>query len=348
MADEGTGPLGRLREAAGRNPGTERLLKEAERYVSAKAGHAVRSTTRRLGEGAERMAEGEGVGSLLKGGRKLAEGKGVAGAVAEAGKEKVKDTVKDKASDLISRLTGGGGGGGSVKATNIVENIDVGVPVRVAYDQWTRFPDFSKFTKGVQSVERNDDVSSNWKMKVFLSARSWEGKVSDQIPDERIAWTSEGGKGTTKGVVTFHALGENLTRILVVVEYYPKGLFERTGNIWRAQGRRLRLDLKHFRRHVMMRSPSEEVEGWRGEIRDGEVVREHEDALAEEERGGGEDEYEEEPGEGEYEDEYEGEPGEGEYEEEEEEPEGGEEPEEDDEEAEDEEEPQESPRRGRR
>ncbi|MYS56874.1 polyketide cyclase, partial [Streptomyces sp. SID6013] len=72
-----------------------------------------------------------------------------------------------------------------------------------------------------------------------------------------------------------------LTRVVVVVEYYPAGFFEKTGNLWRAQGRRLRLDLKHFARHVTL-TDGEDVEGWRGEIRDGEVVRSHEEALEEE------------------------------------------------------------------
>ena len=87
-------------------------------------------------------------------------------------------------------------------------------------------------------------------------------------------------------------------RIVVTLEYHPKGFFEQTGNLWRAQGRRVRLELKHFRRHVMTQSllNPDDVEGWRGEIRDSEVVKSHEDALAEEEKAlkqSGEDRYEE-------------------------------------------------------
>lgn len=343
MADKDTGPLGRLRAAAGRNPATDRLLQETGRYASARANRLVRSASDRLEKGAARVAGGDGIGSLLKGGKKLAKGEGVVGAAAEAGKEKIKDKVKGKASGLVDSVTGGGGGrGGGVKATNIVESIDVGVPVRVAYDQWTQFADFSEFTKGVENVDSEDDVSSNWRMKIFFSSRSWKGRITEQIPDERIAWTSEGDKGTTKGVVTFHPLGANLTRVLVVVEYSPQGFFERTGNLWRAQGRRLRLDLKHYRRHVMMRSRFEEVEGWRGEIRDGEVVREHEDALAEEEEDYEEDEAERDEGDEEPEgDDYEEDEGEDEFE-------GGEEPEEGYADEEGEDEPRERPRRGRR
>lgn len=171
-------------------------------------------------------------------------------------------------------------GAGSVKATHIMEVVDIGVPLRTVYDQWTQLQEFSDFTKGVRSVNSEDEVTSNWNVKVGPSSRSWKATVLEQVPDERIVWTSEGAKGSTRGVVTFHELAPRLTRVVVVVEYYPAGFFEKTGNLWRAQGRRLRLDLKHFARHVTL-TDEEEVEGWRGEIRDGEVVRTHEEAMEE-------------------------------------------------------------------
>ncbi|MEU7208022.1 SRPBCC family protein [Streptomyces sp. NPDC044989] len=176
---------------------------------------------------------------------------------------------------------GSGGSGGSVKATHIMETVDIGVPLRTVYDQWTQLQDFSGFTKGVQSVSPHDEVTSDWTAKIAFSTRSWKATVQEQIPDQRIVWTSEGAKGSTNGVVTFHELAPRLTRVVVVVEYYPAGFFEKTGNLWRAQGRRLRLDLKHFARHVTL-TDGEDVEGWRGEIRDGEVVKSHEEALEEE------------------------------------------------------------------
>lgn len=131
------------------------------------------------------------------------------------------------------------------------------------------------------SVDEEDETKSTWKVRVWPSTRSWEATVSEQIPDERIVWSSEGSKGTTNGAVSFHWLDENLTRVAVVVEYYPSGFVEKTGNIWRAQGRRLRLDLKHFQRYVTLQS--EEAEGWRGEIRDGEIVRSHDEVVQQEE-----------------------------------------------------------------
>jgi hypothetical protein len=136
--------------------------------------------------------------------------------------------------------------------------------------------------KGVESVDQTDDVGSNWRVKVFKSRRNMKGTVTEQIPDRKIAWTTDGAKGSVKGLVTFHPLADDLTQILLVMEYYPQGLFEKTGNIWRAQGRRTRLDLKNFRRFLMMRG--EATGSWRGEIRDGEVVRTPEEVEQDEQR----------------------------------------------------------------
>jgi hypothetical protein len=233
------------------------------------------------------------------------------------------------------------------------------VPISVAYNQWTSFNEVSSVMKKVKNVdeETDEETTISWKAQVFWSHRTWEAKILEQVPDEKIVWKSKGEKGHVDGAVTFHELGPNLTRILVVLEYYPQGFMERTGNIWRAQGRRARLELKHFRRHVMTRTilNPDEVEGWRGVIEDGEVVKTHDEVVEEEERerqeaeeaeGGegaedeyGEDEYEGEEPEDEYEDEEypaeEGEPEEGEpedeYAAEEGEPEESEEPAEGDE-----------------
>ncbi|KOV58088.1 SRPBCC family protein [Streptomyces sp. MMG1121] len=214
--------------------------------------------------------------------------------------EKTK-SIKDSAVEKVSSLFGGGKGrkSGNPKVTTIIEHLDVGVPVRVAYDHWTRFEKFSSFAKGVRSVSQGDETSSDWKVKVGPSTRSWKAAIQEQIPDERIMWTSEGAKGSTRGCVSFHELTPTLTHIVLVVEYYPSGFFEKTGNLWRAQGRRLRLDAKHFQRYVTL--SDEDADGWRGEIRQGEVVRTHEEALEEEEA-----EYEEEESEDEEtpEDEY--------------------------------------------
>ncbi|MFS4104697.1 SRPBCC family protein [Streptomyces sp. PD-S100-1] len=265
----------------------DRLKAEAQEYLSAQAERLLAGFGRKLGETTGKLndiAEGNSPGfakMALEGGRKLAEGKGPVRSALEVGVSHAKDSVMG----AFKNLGGGGKGkskrGGGNKPTVIIESIDVGVPQRTAYDQWTQFQDFSTFAKGVKSASRADDTTSDWQAKIWWSSRSWKATTTEQIPDYRIQWTSEGAKGSTKGVVSFHELEENLTRVLLVIEYYPSGFFEKTGNIWRAQGRRARLDLKNFARFITLKGEAED--GWRGEIRDGEVVRSHEDAVAEEE-----------------------------------------------------------------
>ncbi|KLJ03250.1 SRPBCC family protein [Streptomyces sp. KE1] len=273
----------KFKDDVARNPATERLRDELQNYLSARARHAVTNLGHKLGESAGKLADGSAptgaVKSLAKGGKALGEGKSPAQAALSAGGSHVMDTIKDKVKGVFGK--GRKGGGGKSKSVTISEDIDVGVPVREAYDQWTQFQEFSTFAKGVVSVEKSDDTSSNWKVKVAKSTRSWKANVTEQVPDERITWTTEGAKGTVKGVVTFHRITDNLTRVLLVLEYFPKGLFEKTGNIWRAQGRRARLDLKLYRKFIMMRG--EATDSWRGEIRDGEVVVDHDAAVREEE-----------------------------------------------------------------
>jgi uncharacterized membrane protein len=258
------------------SPATKALTEQAKNLVEAQAGRVVDKVgdtiagtadkLTKVGESGELPAIGEGAKRLLHGDSPV---KAAAGAA--------KSSLGQKAGGLLDKIKGKGKGSGQAKAFNIEETIDVGVPVTTAYNQWSQFKDFSRFMKGVESVEQASETETNWRVKVFKSRRTWKGKIQEQIPDERIVWTSEGAKGSTKGVVTFHPLGDNLTRILLVIEYYPSGFFEKTGSLWRAAGRRARLDLKNYRRFVMMEG--EATGEWRGEIRDGEVVDTGEDAT---------------------------------------------------------------------
>lgn len=264
----------------GEGSGLDMLRDELTDFLGAQVEHLVDKAGEKLGDVTDQLLDtAENGGSLLGiGGRIL---KGDSPVKAFVG-EKAKG-LKDKVMDKVKNVFGGGRGGksGSTKVMNIIEVLDVGVPIRVAYNYWTQYEEFSDFTKGVRSVSRNDETASDWKVKVGPSTRGWKATVQEQVPDDRIVWSSEGAKGTTHGCVSFHELTPDLTRIVLVVEYYPSGFFEKTGNLWRVQGRRLRLDFKNFQRYVTF--ADEDVEGWRGEIRDGEVVRSHEEALEEEE-----------------------------------------------------------------
>ncbi|MFI6737629.1 SRPBCC family protein [Nonomuraea sp. NPDC050451] len=307
------------------------LMEGAQKLVQALVERALSSLTDRLEGMTGRLtdfAEGGGSGGLLSaitGSEGVGPGKILGKSLLSGAGTAVKETLKG--------LGKKGKKAGKARIVNIVEGIDVGAPIRVVYNMWTQFETFPGYMKKVENVDQESDQKVNWKAQIFWSHRTWESHIVEQVPDRRIIWRSKGPKGYVDGAVTFHAITPDLTRILLVLEYHPQGVVERVGNIWRAQGRRARLEFKHFRRHVMtqtMLHPEEaEEDGWRGVIHDSKVVKTHEEAV-EEERA----EEEERP-----EEEY-GKPEEPEAEEKEEEPEAEEKEEEPEEEEEREEEPE--------
>lgn len=278
---------GRGRQAAEAKPPSGQLQASLQQLAGTFTDRAVSSLSGRLSGATERLTDyaqnggGSGLLSAVTGVDDLTSPvkSAVKAGLSSAG-GKVTDTVKNAAGSLFG---GKGKGGKKSKITNIVEHIDVGAPVDLVYDQWTQFADFPKYMKKLEQVEQKSDEKLQWKAQVFWSHRSWESTITEQVPNERIVWRSKGDKGYLDGAVTFHELARNLTRVVVVLEYHPQGFFEKTGNIWRAQGRRIRLELKNFQREVMMQSVlhPDEVEGWHGEIRDGEVV---DDGRQEEDR----------------------------------------------------------------
>ncbi|MEU0039034.1 MULTISPECIES: SRPBCC family protein [unclassified Streptomyces] len=274
--------------------GMDRIREELSKFLSAQVENLAEKAGEKLTDVTGKLSEASESGSLPAIGSRILQGDSPLKAFVSEKAKGVKDNVVGKVKDAF------GGGKGKRKSSggkvmNIIEVLDVGVPLRDAYDYWTQYDQFSSFAKGVRDVSKSDEVGSDWKVKVGPSSRSFKATVQEQIPDDRIVWTSEGAKGTTRGAVSFHELAPTLTRIVLVVEYYPSGFFEKTGNLWRAQGRRMRLDFKNFQRYVSL--TNEEPEGWRGEIRDGEVVVSHEDAMEEEEAEQEETEGEEAEGE---------------------------------------------------
>ncbi|RMI27753.1 SRPBCC family protein [Streptomyces triticirhizae] len=264
--------------------GLDRVREELVKFIGAQAQHLIDKAGDKLTGVAQRIGESaEGSGAVPDAASRMLKGENPAKAAAGSSLRGLKDKVTPGGGSSEDEDEGGAQSGGEqeagdTKVTNIVEVIDVGVPLRTCYDHWTQFEKFGVFTKGVSNVSTSDDTTTEWKTKIAFSERSFEATIEEQVPDDRIVWRSEGSKGTTRGAVSFHELTPTLTRIIAVVEYQPAGFFEKTGNLWRAVGRRVRLDLKHFQRYVTL-APDEEIEGWRGEIRDGEVVRTHEEAV---------------------------------------------------------------------
>jgi uncharacterized membrane protein len=257
---------------------TDRLKQELGSFLGVLAQRAIAVGTEKVGSATEKLTDyaengGTTAKSLQAGASDFVQGKPVRG-LAKAGLASVTGMVT-KSLGGDGGKAGGKSGGKGLKVTNIVEHIDVGAPLDLTYNVWTQFQEFPTFMKKVETVSQEEDAKLNWKAQVFLSHRGWRSTIMEQIPDNRIVWKSEGDKGYVDGTVTFHSLGQpEFTRVLVDLEYHPGGVVENIGNLWRAQGRRVRLELKHFRRHVMTQviTNPDEVTGWRGEIRDGEVV----------------------------------------------------------------------------
>lgn len=147
--------------------------------------------------------------------------------------------------------------------STIEESIDVAVPVRTAYNQWTQFEDFPQFMEGVVEVRQLDDTTTGWVVEVAGRRREFEAKVTEQDPDQRVAWSSVEGSSHA-GVVTFHRLGEGLTRVMLQMEVEPEGPAEKAGDLLGVVKRRAKGDLKRFKEFIEARG--EATGAWRGEV----------------------------------------------------------------------------------
>src|SRR5215207_5054473 len=111
----------------------------------------------------------------------------------------------------------------------VIEAVEVGVPVRTAYNQWTQFETFPQFMEGVEEVRQLDDTHLQWRAKVAGRTKEWRAEVTEQHPDERVAWRSEGGADNA-GVVTFHKLGDGRSRVTAQIDAEPDGPVEAAGD----------------------------------------------------------------------------------------------------------------------
>ena len=146
---------------------------------------------------------------------------------------------------------------------SITKSIDVNVPVSTAYNQWTQFESFPQFMEGVEEVRQLDDTHLHWKANIGGHESEWDAVITEQIPDERVAWRNTSGK-TNAGVVTFHRLGDNETRATVQMEWEPEGVMESVGSALGADDRRVQGDLERFKEFIESRGS--ETGAWRGEV----------------------------------------------------------------------------------
>ena len=147
--------------------------------------------------------------------------------------------------------------------STIEQSIDVNVPVRTAYNQWTQFEEFPRFMEGVEEVRQLDDTRLHWKTKVGGREKEFEAEITEQHPDERIAWTATQG-AEQAGVVTFHRVDEGRTRIMLQLEAEPEGVVEKAGDALGLLKRRVKGDLERFK--DMIEERGAESGEWRGEV----------------------------------------------------------------------------------
>jgi uncharacterized membrane protein len=144
------------------------------------------------------------------------------------------------------------------------ETIDVNVPVTTAYNQWTQFENFPAFMEGIESVDQLDDTHLHWEAEIAGVDQEWDAEITEQIPDQRIAWKNTTG-ASNAGVVTFHRLNDNTSRVTLQIQYEPEGFIENVGAALNVVEMRLSGDLKRFKDFIEKRG--EATGAWRGEVK---------------------------------------------------------------------------------
>ena len=153
--------------------------------------------------------------------------------------------------------------------SQILESIDVDVPVRTAYDQWTQFESFPEFMEGIERVEQLTDTTLEWTANIAGVDRSWTAEITEQTPDQRIAWKAVDG-AENAGVVTFHRLDDHKSRVTLQLDVEPEGVVESVGDALGFVQRRAKGDLERFKTFIEDRQAP--TGAWRGEVKQSDVV----------------------------------------------------------------------------
>jgi uncharacterized membrane protein len=147
--------------------------------------------------------------------------------------------------------------------TTVEKSIDVNVPITTAYNQWTQFEEFPRFMGGVEKITQVDDTHLHWKVSIAGIDREFDAEITEQHPDERIAWRSTDGESHA-GVVTFHRVEDMVTRINVQIDWKPKDLLEKVGSVLQVDDMQVGNDLKRFKE--LIESKGFESGAWRGDV----------------------------------------------------------------------------------
>ena len=148
--------------------------------------------------------------------------------------------------------------------SQVVETIDVEVPVTVAYNEWTQFESFPRFLSFVEQITQTDESHSHWKVRVAGVEKEFDTVITEQHPDERIAWTSTGGEVDHAGVITFHRLSDSSSRLAVQIDWRPESLLEKAGAVLNVDDNAVKRSLRQFKEVVEREGNSDGA--WRGDI----------------------------------------------------------------------------------
>jgi uncharacterized membrane protein len=152
----------------------------------------------------------------------------------------------------------------------VEQSIDVNVPVSTAYNQWTQFEEFPRFMEGVKQVRQLDDRTLEWTAEIGGNEETWTAEISEQEPDQRVAWHATSG-APNAGVVTFHRIDDNTTRVMLQMEWEPQGALQQAGDALGFDDRQVKGDLERFKEFIESRGG--ETGAWRGEIKQESGVR---------------------------------------------------------------------------
>jgi uncharacterized membrane protein len=148
--------------------------------------------------------------------------------------------------------------------STVEESVEVSVPVQTAYNQWTQFESFPKFMPGVESITQIDDTHNHWVTNIAGVRREFDTEITEQRPDERIAWHTVQGDTQHAGVVTFHRLDDQRSKVMIQLDWEPSGAAEKAASAVGVEDRQVRLDAERFKQFIESRKT--ETGEWRGEI----------------------------------------------------------------------------------
>ncbi|RZF06423.1 SRPBCC family protein [Streptomyces albidoflavus] len=148
--------------------------------------------------------------------------------------------------------------------SQIEESVEVAAPLSAVYNQWTQFEEYPRFMSGVERIEQRSPTLTHWVTQVDGVRREFDAKVTEQIPDERVAWTTVGGEVRQAGVVTFHRISDDRTKVMLQLELEPHGVTEQVGDKLGFVRRQAVGDLERFKSFIEKRGT--ETGGWRGQV----------------------------------------------------------------------------------